>query len=602
MGMRRGFHLLGVVAILSCYAATGESAEKEVKGRVLNPDGQPVRNAIVRIYYQPDLSGYGCRWVAETKCGDDGRFTLTLPGITPNAVVLDPPRAADLYLVATAPDCAAAISEVFPDKFDYEIRLSLGRAIACTVMDGLGKPVQDAEVSLERADMLGTRVGGIGHGPTPRSRLLQAIYAAKTDDHGRAVLKDCPTAPLGLKVCHRTRGESQKDVQETRDETQIFLRGVVTVLRGTVIDGEGKRPLKGMLVVPSFSWVFPGVWSETDAEGRFQLALPTETVPIGLGVVAIDPVAAPAYACSLERLPAGNVPANITILMGPGKLVEAKVTGARTKENAAGAVVSANAMLGGANMVLRRITDANGVVAFRLDANSATVSATLPPPGFARVDQVGEVKVDLTPEKIEPVNLTMDFVPQVRLTAITVRPDGAKIARVNVVVRQPSSSPILSVSNSDGVCELSGIAEGQPAQLYAITQDRTLAAMMPIDVVKTGMGAISLNLSTTRTGTVLCQDAGGAKLDAFVTVSLAAKQETAEYTVAQSRTQAGTGTCRIECLLPEAEYVVKAYAPNYRANQTAGMPWRIGRDDNEPAITVLFDKRSPAPVRQPKGN
>ncbi len=166
------------------------TARMTVAGRVLDPDGKPVKGAVVDLITRPRSP-----WVAASDDGDrhdllgqaqadaDGRFQLDSPRTGSSRVF-------EVYAVAAAPGYGLGWVELNPDaeKPVAEIRLQPEQAVRVRLVDVTGSPARGVEVAV---DGVGSRddkgeYHGVPVGPHPPKGLRVWPRPAHTDDQGRA--------------------------------------------------------------------------------------------------------------------------------------------------------------------------------------------------------------------------------------------------------------------------------------------------------------------------------------------------------------------------------------------------------------------------------
>ncbi|MDB5910750.1 MAG: resA 1 [Massilia sp.] len=179
-------------------------------GNVVGPEGKPVPNAKIA----PD--GFGVH--SEGTADAHGHFELH--GIEPGA----------RRLAAKAEGYAPQLAEVVvaAGMQPVEIRLEKGRVLRGRVVDAHGKPVPNANVSVDKwrtAPRLGIDF--------------------ETDADGRFVWNDAPADAVMLSASTRTHSSTHESVTATAGEAEVVLKlAAQAVLRGSVVDDATGKPIE----------------------------------------------------------------------------------------------------------------------------------------------------------------------------------------------------------------------------------------------------------------------------------------------------------------------------------------------------------------------
>ncbi|MBM4087666.1 MAG: carboxypeptidase regulatory-like domain-containing protein, partial [Planctomycetes bacterium] len=217
----------------------------ELRGIVVDPRGRPVSKAIVRL---------GAIWSrATTK--DDGTFSLH--GLKPDQ---------EVSLCAHSPDHAlGAIVAVTPNRDHAEpiiIKLAPCVKMTGTVVDGNGKPIQEARVRVQQ------------HISRPSSaRWIMEIDSAQTDGQGRFALRLLPGTEHDLEAHAEGYGQARMPkltVNREKDVGKLVLRKADAFIAGRVTDVEG-NPILGAQVNAYGDGQPLLCRGITDSQGRYRI-------------------------------------------------------------------------------------------------------------------------------------------------------------------------------------------------------------------------------------------------------------------------------------------------------------------------------------------
>jgi thiol-disulfide isomerase/thioredoxin/protocatechuate 3,4-dioxygenase beta subunit len=406
------------------------SVVEAVSGRVLTPDGTPVKGAAV---FWTDRIGIETRVLASVTSDDAGRFQFG------NVTQL---RKKGEYsqLVALVDGWALSYRTVPPDQNALDLRLEPATRLRVAFLDPEGKPAVDLAIS---ARLLFAREAGFCTLPVE----LEERFDVHTDGQGIATIDALPQAYRLLPAVRDARF-AQLDSQEwisltASPETQAKAIRLTpgASLRGRVTFGPSGRPVSGIRINAQGVSEESGGWRETvtGADGSYELR------QLGPGVydVALDlgELATSWTARAHERLvvPPGEHLGGIDFQLIRGALLTGRVlaadNGAPIVGIGVGAYIPGHTRLGGGSQGAR--TGPDGRFVIRVPGGRRDLFLSSAPPGFLLP---ALKKYDLTVRDGETI--TRDFrLPRARpATAVrpvrgrVLGPDGKPVADAEVIV------------------------------------------------------------------------------------------------------------------------------------------------------------------------
>ena len=479
------------------------------------------------------------------------------------------------------------------------IELDRARSASGVVLDGDGRPVPDARVSLLADmqgpdDLLGQRVwvttdraGRFEDAPMPVAPSWDALVLAQGFPPSMfKVPADAAAQPLEFQLGKRTQVEmhvTRADDRESLGEAQILL------VFGEMSE-DGKRRMSivsditdedGVATMPAQPGPIAWIWIKHAKLGSF--AWMGEGMPGGMAM-GIEP---PAGGYVLKE---GHQ--RIDVVVRPPYVLHGVV---RRGDGSpvAGASVSVHSMFGGSTAVL---TDTEGKYRLpfqRMAVEFIPIVMRASAPGLVLAD--GQVSVQtLGKPKDEPIEQDLTLVPAVLVTGRVLSADGKPVAAVRVSAKaktkdqdfdftQMLGSPrgMQALTDTAGRYTLDGVAGGvKQLHMEAVTEDGLEAKSEPVDLPERGEVRIGdLRLPRTHTLEVtVVDDVGAPVAEAAVSVVLADRMFGEVRRRAQSNAQ-GKATLRD---LPVGELTVQAAAPDYI--------------DTTETVTITEDA-DPAPLR-----
>ncbi len=350
--------------------AAPQDDEATIRGRVLDPAGQPVAGAQVSLSPRGDESGTA----RSARTTADGRYALPWPGAVRAAVVA---RRVAVQVVATAPGWGLGWAEVGDARTEVDIPLSPeGPPIEGRILNQAGQPVGGVKVITRRV------FAPRHHAPTesaaaaldrlladPEGRIVWADFEAVdaglmaiTNGDGRFTLRGVgpdrvvrfdltgPTiattevaaltrpGPVPPLIHLTPSGWADYPLQPSRFERTVEPTRLVT---GVVRDAVSGQPLVGWRVTGSFQEDLPYRFAETtartDAQGQYHLSgLP----PVKVYSVRFSPPGDQPYltGTSVLAAPPGLEPVVVDRSFHKGVTVHGRVTDQATGQPVRGSV------------------------------------------------------------------------------------------------------------------------------------------------------------------------------------------------------------------------------------------------------------------------
>lgn len=123
-------------------ATGGETADIEVRGRVLDPDGKPVAGAKLYLGYAGPRD---MKYPVRAASGNDGRFKFAVEKSEMERVDIDNPTP---YVMAVATGYGCDWLAVGPSQEELTLRLVKDLPIGMRILDPDGKPVVGAKITV----------------------------------------------------------------------------------------------------------------------------------------------------------------------------------------------------------------------------------------------------------------------------------------------------------------------------------------------------------------------------------------------------------------------------------------------------------------------
>jgi hypothetical protein len=275
-----------------------------VVGRVLGPDGKPVKGAVVDVLTRPRSPRVGASdeidehaLLGQAQSDADGRFQVDSPRTASTRVF-------EVYAVAAAPGHGLGWAELNPDDEQpvTEIRLQPEELVRARLVEVTGAPAKGVEVVISGIGRINEK--GIRDGISPGTNSPKGTRAwpspVKTDDDGRIALPGIGQGALvGLHVSDLRYARQELLVDPAKasagKETTIALEPA-RIIEGRVLAADTGRPMPNAtvsasaLVMNESSRGYFVMKFRADLEGRF----------------AMNPTIAESY--TLAAFPAGGEP------------------------------------------------------------------------------------------------------------------------------------------------------------------------------------------------------------------------------------------------------------------------------------------------------
>lgn len=586
-------------------------APQDIVGRVVDPLGRGIAEATVEV--QPAAPagrgmfdrihelfrglGEASKPLAMTTTEADGSFRLL--GLAPGEV----------SVTAWARSYGSGVrawrvgGEAGQDAL-LVIELDRARSASGVVLDGDGRPLPDARVSLLADmqgpdDLLGQRVwvttdraGRFEDAPMPVAASWDALVLAEGFPPSMFdVPADAASQPLEFQLGKRTEVEIhviRADDRESLGEAQVLL-----VFGEMGEDGNRRMSIvsdvtdeDGVATMPAQPGPIAWIWIKHAKLGSF--AWMGEGMPGGMAM-GIEP---PAGGYILKE---GHQ--RIDVVVRPPYVLQGVVRRADGSP-VAGASVSVHSMFGGSTAAL---TDAEGTYRLpfqRMAVEFIPIVMRASAPGLVLAD--GQVTVQtLGKPKDEPIEQDLTLVPAVLVTGRVLTADGRPVAAVQVSAKskakeedfdlaQMLGSPrgMHALTDTAGRFTLDGVAGGvKKLRVEAVTAEGLEAKSEPVDVPERGevrVGDLRLPRTHTLQVTVV-DDVGAPVAGAAVSVVVADRMFGDIQRRALSDAQ-GKATLRD---LPVGDLAVQAQAPDFIDN-TGSI--QITEDADPEPLRLVLDR------------
>ncbi len=279
-------------------------ARMTVAGRVLDPDGKPVKGAVVDLVTRPRAPRVGASddidqhtLLGHAQSDGDGRFQLTSPRTSTAGVF-------EVFAVAAAPGFGLGWAELNPDAEQpvAEIRLQPEQLVRVRLVDVTGAPARGVEVivsGIGRLNDKGTN-DGVSLGTPVSNGIRVWPRPVKTDDQGRISLSGIGRgARVSLRVSDLRYARQGLHVDPAKasatTETTLALEPG-RIIEGRVLAADTGRPIPNAIVSAS------GLVMNEHARGYFVTKFRADEQ----GRFAMNPTAAESY--TLGAFPTGDEP------------------------------------------------------------------------------------------------------------------------------------------------------------------------------------------------------------------------------------------------------------------------------------------------------
>ncbi len=250
------FILIPVLGIPVFITSVRAAEPVTVTGQVLDPEGQPVPNAELRLMYR---SGPPKGWEALTGRADEhGRFTLKYePGEQYQGKMFQVGALAEGY--------GLGIASGLPGGPDVAVHLTEAASVSGVVIDAEGEPVPAARVSV-----LSLRYARRGQRVVSVFWPVECRLQSETDARGRFRIDHFPSGATGALIIH-AEGYAEARTQATAPQSDAR----VILVRGGIVTGRVLRngePVAGLRVSAQAAGSHPG-WGVTTSgeDGKYEL-------------------------------------------------------------------------------------------------------------------------------------------------------------------------------------------------------------------------------------------------------------------------------------------------------------------------------------------
>jgi protocatechuate 3,4-dioxygenase beta subunit len=231
-------------------------ARMTVAGRVLDPDGKPVKGAVVDVVARPRSPWVGASdetdprtLLGQGQTDGDGRFQLDTPRTASTRVF-------EVYAIAAAPGYGLGWAELNPDAEQpgADIRLQPEQIVRARLVELTGVPARGVEVhvqSLGRVNDKG-KWDGVWFGADPPEGIHAWPKPVKTDDQGRIALPGIgrgASVSLAVRDMRYARQDLRIDVGKAASakETTLALEPA-RIIEGRVLAADTGRPIPNAVV------------------------------------------------------------------------------------------------------------------------------------------------------------------------------------------------------------------------------------------------------------------------------------------------------------------------------------------------------------------
>jgi uncharacterized GH25 family protein len=396
--------------------------------KVLDANGQPLRDVTVETYRGPDWRGLGGPMRLESRVTTDAQ----------GAVSFTSTNRGHATLVARKPGLSLGWNAWYPswpgggmEECTLEITLTAPTALAGTVQDEAGKPIADALVWVKRAYQPGSRNSSRSSLGVMSSQLGRQLLSARSGADGKFRIEGLP-ADATLSVTATKAGLAAQEMAspayfanalsyQAGQTDAVVVLGPAGSVAGQVVREDTGAPLAGARVyLGEFGWydeVEPGT---ADDQGRFRLSdlLPGDyKLHAVIGTNELSD-----WVCEVvpATVQAGNTTRNITLTASRGAVLKATL-----RDQSTGKPVR-----NGSVWLSRDNLNSQGLVS---DPGLAWMRVT---PGDYRFGVMAEgynrYETQVTLERGQTNELVAELEPAARLAGTVLDPAGKPAAKVGV--------------------------------------------------------------------------------------------------------------------------------------------------------------------------
>jgi hypothetical protein len=590
-----------LVAVLAVLAAAEVAAGAEVKGRVLDPEGQPVKGAKVYAIQSGDE-----REVVKDAVTSDAKGEFILKNIEDKEYRLG-------QAAATAAGFGVGAVNMLKDK-PIEIRLTQPIEVTVPFVDEEGKPVRDLPVRTHHVVLEnGARFGSYVRPPKD-----MPLLRGRTDGNGELRLKNCPRAGrLWLAVDDERFAQLSYDTTLLLSDEETMRGAPIKLARAASVKGRVKyedgKPASGVRVSAQGMDGFSGRGGDatSDGEGFYQIRQLAEgSYNIALDLAKVNKTWT-ARAHERVTVTAGQEKRDVDFKLIPGAVIKGKTLAADNGEPIAGVhvMVYGPAHPKSGAWVQGSITEADGSYFLRVPAGEQYlyVGQAQPPEGFLMTP-----KKEQTLKVNDGQTLVFDFPfprgPKLPVVSGRVVDEDGKAVGDATILIEPSGR----TQTHDFPSEIRSAADGSfhfkllhPEVKVRAKKDQ-MATLAAVVVEGNDDQQIDLKLETNALAGI-----AGTVVDARGDLVVGAKvQLSVSYgfygTSADTAATGANGTFRINGLWPDGSYGVIVTATGKSECKKYGLPMKPGeildlgrlevKDIDSFVSGTVFDlKGNPAP-------
>ena len=238
-----------------------------VRGRVTDPDGKPIKDAVVIVGRKPYNSRVPVKFATDT----DGKFRL--PALAPHQETL----------TVMAPGLAPQMREVDlqVDGPPQDFRMRTGKTIRMRFVDATGKPVPKVSISL--MSWRGSEAIQSMHNPN-HPKIPDTKIPRRADANGVWEWKSAPDEPVKLHIYESGSERVELEMAGGSPERTVRLKSAHHIT-GRVINAVTGKPVPEFVVVPLN--VFRSNWTSAGRshavngkQGRFDYPVENDRYPL----------------------------------------------------------------------------------------------------------------------------------------------------------------------------------------------------------------------------------------------------------------------------------------------------------------------------------
>ena len=203
-----------------------------VRGQVTDPNGKPIKDAIIVIGDSPYFSSTPKKFVTDS----DGQFRLPALG------------SQEMSITAMAPGLAPQLRRVKlqPGLPAQDFRMKAGKPIRLRIVDGAGRPVPQAYVRI--IGWKGSQSIQSAHDPN-HPKVPSTKIPGRADAEGLWEWASAPDEPVKLDIELKGFSKSELEIAGGSAERTIVLK-IEHRITGRVLDGVTGQPIQSFTIIP----------------------------------------------------------------------------------------------------------------------------------------------------------------------------------------------------------------------------------------------------------------------------------------------------------------------------------------------------------------